>query len=127
MSAYSAELPVRSAARAMVASVSDAPASTSRPDTAPVPVDLLAEALSLIEPFIGDCTQTPKQRIEALWAGVYAARSLGSAAIVGAAFLDLAGKTGLVAALGAHGIEDARHVIWWGLRGRDPFDREPVR
>jgi hypothetical protein len=96
-------------------------------DNATSPDLLVAEAVSLVAPLIADRSLSPKQRIETLWSAVYAARDLGPANIVGAAFLDLARKSGLVAALGRHGTEDVRHVIWWALCGRDPCNREPVR
>ena len=104
-----------------------APTATIGAAAALSPDLLVAEATSLVAPLVADRTLSPKQRIETLWSGAYAARDLGTADIVGASFLDLARKTGLVVALGGHGTEDVRHVIWWALRGLDPFDREPVR
>ena len=76
---------------------------------------------------IADRSRPLPERVQTLWSAVYAARALGSADIVAAAFIDLAQNTGLVADLGRYGAQDAAHVIRWALRGLDPFDREAVR
>jgi hypothetical protein len=93
----------------------------------PTPSDPLDQAVALTRNRIADRSRTLSERIQTLWAAVYAARTLGAADIVAAAFIGLAENTGLVADLGRHGAEDVAHVVRWAMRGLDPFDRKAVR
>ena len=84
--------------------------------------DLLAEALTRFCRRIGR-PGAPKDRVRALWAAVVAARDLGASDVIENAFIELAQELGLEADLGRHGAEDVRHVVRWGLLGRDPFGK----
>lgn len=108
-------------------------ASTSRgrrvyvPPKKPAPIvelnaPALDRAIECVRPHLDRSRPLP-ERVRGLWAGVAAARNLGPADVVGAAFMQLAIKTGIGVDLGRHADEDLRHVIRWGLLNRDPFGK----
>jgi hypothetical protein len=68
-----------------------------------------------------------KLRLRMFWRQVMAAREASPVAELETALMQTARDTGLVAEvhkLSRHGEEDVRHVIQWGLRGRDPWGKE---
>jgi hypothetical protein len=76
---------------------------------APAP-DLLGHAVALTRKHIADRSLSRCERIETLCSAAYAARTLGAADVVAAAFIDFTRETGLIAALGRHGAQDAGHA-----------------
>jgi hypothetical protein len=87
---------------------------------APAAVDLLARAISYVNPHL-DRSLPVGQRLRALWAGVVAARDLAASHVVAEEFLHLAQDSGLAGDLGRHADDDLRHVIRWALLNLNPF------
>jgi hypothetical protein len=79
-------------------------------------------------------SQTPKQRIQLLWAGAKAARQLAASDVLLEEFMRLAIEIGLIDANGCwianvrdsvrrFGKEDVEHVLRWALRDMNPFEK----
>lgn len=65
-----------------------------------------------------------KEWLQAFWQEVKAIRESGPAAELEATLMEAARKSGLIKAvneMSRHGEEDVRHVIRWGLAGRNPW------
>jgi hypothetical protein len=88
---------------------------------APMATDLLAQAIESVRPHL-QATNSIHHRVRRLWAGVVVSREAAAADVIEAEFMRLAQETGLARDLGRHAEEDLRHVIWWGLLKRNPFD-----
>jgi hypothetical protein len=105
------------------------------PENSPPPVFQIIEKA---RPMLAQ-TRPTKERIRILWAAAKAARPLGAAAEINAAFLALAVEVNLIDKHGRwtgsdvretvrrHGAEDVAHVIGWALRGWNPFEKGPLK
>jgi hypothetical protein len=88
-------------------------------------IDDLDLAIEVLRPFL-DRALPIKKRIHTFWAFVRATRNCGDERIH-SEFTRLACETGLTADLGWHGQEDLEHVLSWGLRDMNPFEKGPLR
>jgi hypothetical protein len=87
-----------------------------------VAVDLLTQVIAGLRPLL-DRKTSAKERLITLWSFVIESRALGAIDVLEEAFRDVARDSGLIADLGRHGAEDLEHVLQWGLRGFDPFEK----
>jgi hypothetical protein len=67
-----------------------------------------------------------KARCHTFWSAVKNSRGLASGDVLTSKFFKLARNSGLLADLAPHGEETVRHLISWGLRGMNPFEKGPL-
>lgn len=65
-----------------------------------------------------------KARCHTFWAAAKNSRDLGARDLLSSSCFKLARDSGLIADLG--GEETVRHLISWGLRGMNPFEKGPL-
>jgi hypothetical protein len=88
-------------------------------DTAIPPLE---KVLRKLRPLLARDTSI-KDRLQTFWSYLVEARELGSSDVIADEFLEAAQGSGLTRHLGRHGAEDIDHVVRWGLRGWNPFER----
>jgi hypothetical protein len=86
----------------------------------PPAVDLLAQAIDIVRPYL-DRNLPIRQRASDFWAACVAARDLGAADVVEQEFLNLAKQTGLIRDLGPAGKDDVAHLIRSAFLDWNPF------
>jgi hypothetical protein len=64
-----------------------------------------------------------KERLLTFWSVLVESRDLGSSDAIADEFRNVAKKSGLTDDLGKHGVEDIEHIISWGFRGFNPFEK----
>ena len=65
-----------------------------------------------------------RERIVDIWAVIVESRGLGASDVVADDFRRVAVDAGLVADLGRHhGRDDFEHVLRWGMRAMNPFEK----
>jgi hypothetical protein len=87
---------------------------------APPLADALAQVIEYMRPRL-DRAKPINERVRIFWAAVVGARDLGATDVVHDEFRQLATDVGLDTDLGRHADEAVRHLIRWGLFGRNPF------
>ena len=88
-------------------------------------IDLLGHAIERVRPML-DRKSPLKARCRAFWAAAKNSRNLAAGELLTASFFKLARDSGLLADLRPHGEETIRHLISWGLRGKNPFETGPL-
>ena len=101
--------------------------TADHPDTngAP-PRDLLSQVIDKLRPHLARDIHV-KDRLFTFWSFVLESRHLGASDVVEEDFRGVAHDCGLIADLGRNGAENLEHVLQWGLRGFNPFEKGPLQ
>jgi hypothetical protein len=86
---------------------------------------LLDRVIGELQPLLGRDSSI-KERLLTFWSVLVESRDLGSSDVIADEFRNVAEESGLTDDVGKHGIEDIEHIISWGLRGFNPFEKGPL-
>src|SRR6266481_2259405 len=102
------------------------PDCTARPIPTDTSSDMLTQVIERLRPYL--VRDIPvKERLLTFWSFVVESRGLGASDIVEEDFREVAHDCGLIADLGRNGTEILEHVLQWGLRGLNPFEKGPLQ
>jgi hypothetical protein len=90
------------------------------------PSDLLSQVIDELRPHLAR-NMLVRERLVTFWSFVVESRNLGATDVVQDDFRGVAHDCGLVADLGRNGAEFVEHVLQWGLRGFNPFEKGPLQ
>jgi hypothetical protein len=88
--------------------------------------DLLTQVIDQLRPHLARNILV-RERLVTFWSFVMESRRLGASDVVEEDFRVVAHDCGLIEDLGWNGTEFLEHVLQWGLRGFNPFEKGPLQ